>query len=186
MIRRVGLNQRFTSAGSVQARNTRSGVALSWRVAVTVLGISVLLFQECLQGIQLLVPEPLVAQSPAGDLAQRRGTQFEVVLPPLASPLDQPSALQDLEMLRDRVQRHGEASGHVGDPGRPAGEPAHDRPPGRVGERGEGLVETGRHRESIFNLTVEYVKGPYWTTALRGQGKLIWADLREAIAGQAP
>jgi hypothetical protein len=25
-----------------------------------------------------------------------------------------------------------------------------------------------------------------WTTALRGQGKLIWADLREAIAVQAP
>src|ERR1700682_2339467 len=124
MIRRAGLNQRFTSAGSVQARNTRSGAALSWRVAVTVLGISVLLFQECLQGIQLLVPESLVAQSPAGDLAQRPGTQLEVVLPPRPSALDQPGALQDLQMLGDRVQPHGEASGHVGDPGRPAGGPA--------------------------------------------------------------
>src|SRR2546427_1401945 len=119
MIRRVGLNQRFTSAGSVQARNTRSGAALSWRVAVTVLGISILLFQECLQGIHLLVPESLVAQSPAGDLAQRCGTQLEEVFPPRSAPLDQPGALQDFEVRRHRIQRYAQAYDHIGDPGRP-------------------------------------------------------------------
>src|SRR3984893_14178437 len=86
MITRVGLNQRFTSTGSVQARNTRSGVALSWRVAVTVLGISVLLFQECLQGIQLLVPEPFVAQRPPGNFTQRGSAQLQAVLAAPGAP----------------------------------------------------------------------------------------------------
>src|ERR1700737_1698982 len=159
MITRVGLNQRFTSAGSVQARNTRSGVALSWRVAVTVLGISVLLFQECLQGIQLLVPEPFVAQRPPGNFTQRGSAQLQAVLAARAVPADQPCALQNLQVLRDGVQRNGKPLGHVGDPGRAPGEAPHDRPPGGVRESGESAVECARHPRMIFNPMVEYVKG---------------------------
>src|SRR3989442_12162247 len=125
MIRRVGLNRRLTSAGSVQAGNTGSGGALSWRVAVTVLGMSVLLFQECVERIQSLVPEPLVARGPSGDLAQRRRPQLEVVLAAGTAPPYEACAFQDLQVLGDRVQRHGKTRGPVRAPGRPPREPVH-------------------------------------------------------------
>src|SRR5438132_14399216 len=141
MIRRVGLNQRFTSAGSVQARNTRSGGALSWRVVVTVLGMSVLLFQECVERIQFLAPEPLVARGPSGDLTQRRRPQLEVVLAAGTAPPYEACAFQDLQVLGDRVQRHGKTRGDIRDPGRPAGEPAEVVAMMRAAPR--GLTRTG-------------------------------------------
>src|SRR2546426_703541 len=82
----------------------------SW-VAVTVFGISVvLLFQECFEGIQFLVPELFVPGGPAGDLAQRRRPQLQVVLAAVAAAPQEAGSLQDLQMLRHRVQRHGEPS----------------------------------------------------------------------------
>src|SRR2546425_5090092 len=121
--------------------------------------MSVLLFQECVQGIQLLVPEPLVARGPPGDLTEWRGPQLEVVLAAGPAPPHEACALEDLQVLGDGVQRNRKPRRYVCDPGGPPGESADDGPPGRVGERGEGAVQGGgTHDRLIFNQMVDYIK----------------------------
>src|SRR2546426_7987629 len=81
--------------------------------------MSVLLFQECVQGIQLLVPEPLVARGPPGDLTEWRGPQLEVVLAAGPAPPHEACALEDLQVLGDGVQRNRKPRRYVCDPGGP-------------------------------------------------------------------
>ena len=61
--------------------------------------------------------------------------------PPLASTLEQPGLLQDLQVLRDRGERHLERLREVRDARLSESEPREDGAPGRVRERGEGPIE---------------------------------------------
>ena len=59
---------------------------------------------------------------------------------PLAG--DQARALEHRQMLRDRRQRHLVGRGQVADRAIAIGQGDEDLPPGRVGQGGEGLIET--------------------------------------------
>src|SRR3989442_13617444 len=102
--------------------------------------MSVLLFQECVQGIQLLVPEPLVARGPPGDLTEWRGPQLEGVFAAGPAPPHEACALGDLPLLGDGVQRNLKPRRYVCDPGGAPGGPAGVGRPGPAGETGEEAV----------------------------------------------
>ena len=69
---------------------------------------------------------------------------LEVARPELRvpAPRDQPAALENLEVLGHRRQRHVEGRGQLVDCGVAPGQAAHDGPPRRVGQGGEGRIET--------------------------------------------
>ena len=60
---------------------------------------------------------------------------------PLAAALDQPGALEHLEVTRDRGQAHRERRGQLVDRRLPLREPREDRAARGVGEGGEGEIE---------------------------------------------
>jgi hypothetical protein len=71
------------------------------------------------------------------------------------APLEhQPRALQNLEMLRDRGERHVEWRSEIADTAIAAGEHGNDCPSGGISESGEGAAERGL---LIVNHMVKYV-----------------------------
>ena len=67
---------------------------------------------------------------------------------------DQPCALQDHEVLGDRIQRDGEGAGDLIDGGRTLREPPQNSAPRRVCKRREDAIQFGGLR--MFNQPVEY------------------------------
>ena len=63
--------------------------------------------------IELGVPEPLVLVHPSRNLAQRLAPQRNQHFAPLLPALDEPSSLEEFEVLGDGVQRRIERPGNV-------------------------------------------------------------------------
>ena len=78
------------------------------------------------------------------------GRTFDTARPPLrvAAARDQPRALEHLEMLRYGRLAHVEGFGQFHHRGLALHQPRQDRPPRRIGKRGEGRIEAlgRRHR----------------------------------------
>src|SRR5262245_36384027 len=83
--------------------------------------------QDVRERIETLLPEVLVGGEPLGGLAQRFGVERQAMLPTAHLSSQQARALQHPQMLRDRVQRHREGLGQVGDAGVAASETGEDR-----------------------------------------------------------
>jgi hypothetical protein len=105
-----------------------------------------------LESVQTRVPEPAVVLEPGRGAAKRLRVEVAVVLPPDHLAADEPGPLEDLDVLRDRVQRHGKRPRDPGDRGGAAPEGRQDRPPRGIGHGREYVVEG---RLSTFNHTVE-------------------------------
>src|SRR5438105_9932286 len=96
--------------------------------------------------IEALLPEDAVALHPLGGLPEP--VRFEPGRAPLGvpSPRDESRALEDLEVLRDRRERHVEGLRQLRDRSLARGQPREDRPPGRIGDGRERRAEpVGRH-----------------------------------------
>src|SRR5580704_9971273 len=91
--------------------------------------------------VEALAPEAPVGGDPVERAVERLG--LEVARPELgvASPRDQAAALEDLEVLGDPRQRHGEGGGQVADRRVAPRQAAEDGAPGRVRQGGEGRIE---------------------------------------------
>src|SRR6267378_202224 len=118
-----GSAQHASCTGSVHARKTRVGGARNERstrsgargalaaCASTCIGPRPLmlgagaphprLIEVRGKTIELVVPEPAVVIQPEGDAAHRCGAQSDAPHPPVAPPLDEPSALENRQVLAD-------------------------------------------------------------------------------------
>ena len=92
--------------------------------------------------IEIVGPEALVAVEPIHRLLHRfRGQPARHDAAGLLAR-DETGVGQHLEMLHDRRQRHRKGLRQLADRERVAvGEPRHQRPPRRIGERGKGAVQ---------------------------------------------
>jgi len=111
-------------------------------------GWRALLEQVALERVQAKIPKPAVAIQPRPDPAEGRGREPTVMLAADDVAVDQPGALEDHDVLRHRVQRHGKWPGDFGDGGRTPAQSCQNRPPGRIRDRPEDAVE---RRGFIFN-----------------------------------
>src|SRR5688572_15646870 len=127
-------------------RTSRSEGRSTFRVFLFLAAISLLLgFQDLeviVESFEALFPELAVALHPLGDLAERHRLQPARTRLRLAPARDQPGALQYLEVLGDRRQAHVEGRGQLVHGGLARGQAREDRASGRIGERGEGGVES--------------------------------------------
>ena len=104
--------------------------------------------------IEALGPEPLVAVEPFVGFVHRLGAQPARHDAAALFPGDQPRILEDVEVLHDRRQRHGERLGEIADTdGVAVAQARQQRPPRRIGEGGERAVERGG---LIVNHVVKY------------------------------
>ena len=94
-----------------------------------------------MQSVESVFPEGALPGNPVRGRDERPRIQPAVVDAALASPLEQSSLLQDLQVLRDRGERHLERLREVRDARLSESEPREDGAPGRVRERGEGPIE---------------------------------------------
>ena len=67
------------------------------------------------EAVELCGPEALVAIEPVVGLLHRSGLQPAGDRAPTFAARDQPGARQDVEVLHDRRQRHGERLGQIAD-----------------------------------------------------------------------
>jgi hypothetical protein len=82
---------------------------------------------------------------PAGGLVERVRIEREQVFAAVHAAADQAGLLQHLDVLGDRVQRHGEGRGHIGHARLAGRQPVEDRAPRGVAERLQGIVEQYIH-----------------------------------------
>jgi hypothetical protein len=110
------------------------------------------LVQVTLEGIETAFPEWAVARDPCRGLGERSRLQAASPYPAVLSRIDEAGPRQDLDMLQDGRQRHGEWMRELADGGLSLGEPRQDGSPRRVGQGREGRVE--RCRMLIVNHSV--------------------------------
>src|SRR5205807_2774100 len=156
-------------SGSAHASKTSSGEASIRRgtvirragaILVPAVGISIspfVRFEECLELVEAVAPEPLVVGGPARDAPDRLRIEGDTVLAAGPGAPHQPRALEHLHVLRDGVERHVEGLGEVGHARGALRQPLDDLSARRVRERRERAVENGGH---IFNRWVEYSNWP--------------------------
>src|SRR5262245_55422554 len=105
------------------------------------------LAQVLAQPVESLLEVAAVLLDPLGDVAQPVGLEATRAPLRLAALLDQPRALQHLEVLGDCGQAELERSRQLPDGRLALGQPSKNRSAGRVGERGKGCAERiGMHR----------------------------------------
>src|SRR3954452_11243449 len=136
-------NQSANAAGSVHSRHTRSRGAGRTRVIVrprrrSGAGSAI---EPLFQRVEAGVPEAAVALEPLGGIAHRRAAQSRRAQLRGPPALDQAGALEDAQVLGDGLQRDRERRGELVHRGLALDEPREDRPPGRVGQGGEGRAE---------------------------------------------
>jgi hypothetical protein len=91
--------------------------------------------------------------------------------------LDQVGARQHVEMLHDRRQRDRERCGKLAHRQlRLSRQPVDDRPPRRIGERGEGQIELGVAK---LNHVVKYCKASVRMSTGRGSRSCVCAESRQ-------
>src|SRR3954469_3151765 len=162
-----GPNHAATASGSVHAANTASRGASKIRVIRTsrsavasgiVLSLS---SQVRVEPVHPVLPGSLARLHPRHRLVERLG------LHPARAPLrltaadDEPGALEDLEMARDRREAHREGRRDLVDRRLALGKAGEDRATGGVRQSGEGAGElVGRHlTHRLNNETVKYHAG---------------------------
>jgi hypothetical protein len=96
-----------------------------------------------------VVSEPV---DPRRGLVEGAGVAGQEVLPPDPPALHQLRALEDPDVLRDRVQRDVERRGQIGDPRLALGEAVEDGAPRGVGEGTERVVQPGSGRHNIHPI----------------------------------
>src|ERR1700719_3785926 len=102
---------------------------------------------------------PPLARKPALDRRQRLGAHAHKTPLPLDPALDQAGPLQYLQVPRDRRSADGKGRRDLADAELARGQqPLDNRPPGRIGERGEKVVEwwgpRGHGEASLFYMCV--------------------------------
>lgn len=93
------------------------------------------------ESVEALLPECAVMGDPVGCGRERLRIETAVVDPPLAPALQETGLFENLEVLRDRGQRHVERLRQIGDACLSESQPREDSAAGRVRERGERPVE---------------------------------------------
>ena len=91
--------------------------------------------------VEPLLPELARVIEPSGRLFHRLRGQGAAHHPALLFPPDEPGVLEDLQMLRETGQGHGEGARELGDGTAAGGEYLHHLSARRVGERREHGVE---------------------------------------------
>src|ERR671919_699359 len=154
-------------SGSVHSRQTSSrgasnvqpisiaGSRLSPDVSATG-GLPRSVLQTLVHPLEAVLPEAPVALDPVRGLLQTSALEVGGTKPRDLSPGDQPSALQHLEVLGDRLDRDGEALGELGQRCVAAAQPVQDLPTGRVSEGGERAIELSRRHGAALNQMVEW------------------------------
>src|SRR5438445_445911 len=166
-----GANQRRSASRSVQALNTRSRraakVRFSRRVASDAGGLSVMLPPSCSllgtlvflevggQRVEPPPPEPPVAGDPGDGLLERRRLEAAAALASLSLAGDEPGALEDSQVPRDRRQGDLERPRELSHRGLTRGEPGQDRPARRIGQGRESRIEGGGR---MLNHAVNYME----------------------------
>src|SRR3954447_5564299 len=172
----AGPNHAATASGSVHALNTSSRGASKTRVIMTsrlaatsaiVLSLSA---QVRVEPVHARLPGPLARLHPRDRVVERLG--LHPARPPLrlTAAGDEPGALEDLEVARDRRKAHVKRRGDLVDRRLALGQAGEDRPASGVGEGGERLAElVGRHLTHLLNN--ENVKYSMWAAqATRDRG----------------
>src|SRR4051794_4430928 len=163
----AGPNHAATASGSVHALNTASRGASKNRVmrtsrsAATSAIVLPLPAQVRVEPVHPRLPGPLARLHPCHRVVERLG--LHPARPPLrlAAAGDQPGALEDLEVARDRRKAHVKRRGDLVDRRLALGQAGEDRPARGVGEGGERLAElVGRHLTHL--LDNENVKYSMW------------------------
>src|SRR6185437_1921280 len=103
----------------------------------------VLLAKEPVQNVEAGGPEALVEGEPLMRGLERARVEAAHVGPPAHLALDQACALEDLDVLRGRGQRHGEGLGELPDRALAGGEFAQHAPSRRVAQRVKDWGEPG-------------------------------------------
>src|SRR4030095_2232959 len=101
----------------------------------------VVLLEGLLQAVEPPVPVVSEPVDPRSGLVQRPGVARQEVLPPDPPALHQLRALQDPDVLGDRIERDVERRGEVRDPRLPLCQAAEDGAPGGGGEGTAGAGE---------------------------------------------
>src|SRR4051812_13996317 len=134
-------NQSAKRSGSVHSRHTRSREASKTRVVVKPPSEGVrsgIVSQPLVEAVEARLPEPTVALEPLGGVLERDRPEPRRAQLRAAPPLDQAGALEHAQMLADGLGGDGERRGELVDRGLALDEAREDRPPGGVGEGGEG------------------------------------------------
>src|SRR5262249_2767740 len=96
---------------------------------------------------------------------QRRGLQPAGTPLGVTAPGDEAGPLENLQVLRDGLEAHGERLGQLADRRVTGGQARQDRPPGAIGERGEGgieLVLVERHTQPLSLSTARLTMPPMY------------------------
>ena len=91
-----------------------------------------------------MLPKAAVAGDPGIGFPHGTGDEAAAAHPAVALPHDEPGSLEDAQVLGNGGEGHLKRLGEGAHGGIPRGESRQDRPPGRVGERGERRIEGGR------------------------------------------
>lgn len=105
-----------------------------------------------IESVESALPELAVARDPGGSFGQRRGLEAAATHPPVLLGLDEAGPLEDVDVLEDRRQRHGERPRELAHGGLGLREPDQDGPARRVGQSPERGVEPAL----IVNHQVKY------------------------------
>src|SRR4051794_38864040 len=137
-------NQSAKRSGSVHSRQTRSRGASNTRVVVKppLKGDrSGIVSQSLVETVEARLPEPTVVVEPVNGVLERH--RAEPGRPQLraAPTLDQAGALKHAQVLAHGLAADGKRRRELVDRGLALHEPREDRPPGGIGERGEGRAE---------------------------------------------
>src|SRR3954453_3012636 len=167
---RPACHHRRTSSGSVTARQTRCAGAANSRsmriwsaagrvtfaVPLVATGISLLLlevFQNVVQQLVALRPQPLVALDPVVDGLQRRTVEAVQPLPPLIAHVHQPHFPEYAQVLGHLRLTEPELEHQVADRPLPAGQQIDDLPAPGLGHRVERVGRgrcSGHARDNTY------------------------------------
>src|SRR5882724_1304902 len=134
-----------SATGASKVRSTTSGsffvarllfAVISFLLALNILHVvlALQLSEVALQLVEALLPVAAVVFDPVGDVFQRIGLQPARTPLRLAAALDEPGALEHLQVLGDGGQAHVEGLGDLHHRGLARGEAREDRSPGGIGE----------------------------------------------------
>ncbi len=89
----------------------------------------------------MFIPEMLVIQHPASDVAKRFGRELQRVVASTAGAADEPGAFENADVFAEAGERHRERFGDIGNARGAAGEAFEDGASGRVGDGGEDAAD---------------------------------------------
>ncbi len=104
---------------------------------------SAALNQQGFEAVEARVPEGALGADPGRDRIEWRRVERHAMFPPADGAADESRAFQDLDVLRDRVERHVERRREIRDPRRAGHERVEDGAASRICERQQCVVETG-------------------------------------------